>query len=318
MRRRRESLWICVALLLVVEACTPAPVVEPNPFDRYREVGNLLVNDSVNLPQGSFAQLHRDIFKPTCANAGCHDGHFEPDFRSIESSYNTLVYHPMIKNDAAGSYDYRVLPYELDASVLWNRLNTDIDGQSGIMPLVVDPDDDWTEKREEYLRNVRLWIESGAPDVFGNVATKEGLNPYVQGLVGALTLQSQSYSRDGGKGGILIPQTLYLLQLWISIRDDDHLPSEIKAKLYLSSEVDSREEINGIPLKTVDERVDVGFDGENILHNHRAGFRVDTFDIGESIFMHLKVLDPDTGEFIRIPSIDSPDYIKELFSFKRY
>lgn len=316
--RKNILIVLYVAAIGGLISCVQEPQVQVNPFDQYRQAENLFANDSIDLPEGSFARLHRDVFKPTCANSGCHDGHFEPDFRNIESSYNTLVYHPIIKNDVLGTYEYRVLPYELEASVLWNRMNQDIDGQSGIMPLVVDPDNDWNEKREEYLNQVRLWIEAGAPDVFGNIASKEGLNPYVQGLVGALTNQSSTYLRDGGNGGLLIPRNLHLLQMWFSIQDEDHIPSEISAKLYLSKEVDDQKEINGIPLKTIDERIEPGFDGEEVLFSHRGDFRVDTFAVGESVFIHLNVLDPDTGELIRIPGIDSPDYIKELFSFKLY
>ena len=39
----------------------------------------------------NFAAIYSNIFLPHCSNSGCHDGSFEPDFRSIESSYNTLV-----------------------------------------------------------------------------------------------------------------------------------------------------------------------------------------------------------------------------------
>ena len=59
--------------------------------------------DTVNLEPGSFAFLHYNIFKPTCANSGCHDGNFEPDFRTISSSYNTLVRQDVIQNDDAGN-----------------------------------------------------------------------------------------------------------------------------------------------------------------------------------------------------------------------
>jgi len=312
---------VCIAILgavLSLGGCIEVPEEPLNPFDKYLENPNLMSGDSTFLPEGSFAQIHRDIFKPTCANSGCHDGHFEPDFRSIESSYNTLVHHPVVKNDIAGTYQYRVNPFAVDSSLLWARLNRDIDGQSGIMPLVVDPDNDWSEKRDKYLEQVRVWIEAGAPDVFGNIPKDEGINPYVRGLVGALTVNSSVYLRDAGNGGLLIPRPISLLQLWFSIYDGEHMPSEINAKMYLSTEVDSDKEVNGIPLLTVDERTEPGFEGEAVLHSHRGSFMIDTFDIGKSIFIHLKVLDPDTGKLIRIPAKDSPDYIKEIFSFKRY
>ena len=83
----------------------------------------------------AFAALHNNIFIPTCANSGCHDGTFEPDFRTIESSYNTLVYHPVIKNNTTNPYQFRVDPGNSDKSVLYKRLIEDIDGISGIMPL---------------------------------------------------------------------------------------------------------------------------------------------------------------------------------------
>ena len=48
----------------------------------------------------SFAALQNNIFSPYCAdNPGWHDGTFEPDFRTIESSYSTLVYQPVIKEN---------------------------------------------------------------------------------------------------------------------------------------------------------------------------------------------------------------------------
>lgn len=315
---KRTIYIVILGTVLAFGGCIDAPEIPVNPFDQYLDNTNLIAGDSMGLAEGSFAQIHRDIFKPTCANSGCHDGHFEPDFRGIESSYNTLVYQPVVKNDLAGTYDYRVNPFELDASALWTRLNKDIDGQSGIMPLVLDPDSDWSTKREEYLRQVQIWIEKGAPDIFGNIAQEEGLNPYVRGLVGALTQNSGLYLRDGGNGGLLIPQTNYLLQLWFSIYDGEHLPAEINAKMYLSTEVDSDKDVNGISLQTVDERTELGFEGDPVLHSHRGSFVVDTFEMSKNIFIHLKVLDPDTGKLIRIPSIDSPDYIKEIFSFKRY
>jgi hypothetical protein len=124
--------------------------------------------DTLLMGPYSFASLYRDIFQPTCSNSGCHDGNFEPDFRTIESSYNTLVYQPIIKNNTAGAFSYRVVPGNADASVLLVRLTTDIDGISGIMPLSVDPGSDYPVKKSEYIERIRQWIERGALDVLGN------------------------------------------------------------------------------------------------------------------------------------------------------
>ena len=59
---------------------------------------------------------HKNILEPKCANPACHDGTFEPDFRTIEGSYNTLVYHPVTKNDEDLTYEHRVVPGDIRAS----------------------------------------------------------------------------------------------------------------------------------------------------------------------------------------------------------
>ncbi|MEY4003773.1 MAG: hypothetical protein RIT07_1815, partial [Bacteroidota bacterium] len=87
----------------------------------------------------SIQGLHRDLFAPTCANSGCHDGTFEPDFRTVESSFASLVNVKPIKNDQAGTFNARVLPGNADASILIYRMTVDLGGNSGIMPLALEP-----------------------------------------------------------------------------------------------------------------------------------------------------------------------------------
>ena len=95
---------------------------EINPFD-FNESDINLDNDTLYfLEPTDFSALHNNIFIPTCANSGCHDGTFEPDFRTIESSYNSLVYQPVIKNDINNSFSYRVEPGNSSKSVLYHRL----------------------------------------------------------------------------------------------------------------------------------------------------------------------------------------------------
>jgi len=112
----------------------------------------------------NFASIYNDIFLPTCANAGCHDGSFEPDFRTIESSYNTLVYHPVIKNNPNGNYQYRVKAGSSSESVLYARLLADANGtstfdaNSQVMPLTADiaydPNQEhiWHLEKEDHIK----------------------------------------------------------------------------------------------------------------------------------------------------------------------
>lgn len=139
-----------------------------NPFANPALKPPPVTGDTVLFGPYDFAGLHRDIFQPTCSNSGCHDGTFEPDFRTIESSYNTMVYQPIIKNNPAGDYSYRVVPGNASASVLMNRLTVDIDGLSGIMPLLTDPNSPWPANKQAYIERIQGWINQGAKDVFGN------------------------------------------------------------------------------------------------------------------------------------------------------
>ena len=309
---------IFLIAILLIAACTSDKVVPENPFTSFADTLSLRANEGLVLEAGSFAQLHRDVFAPTCANAGCHDGHFEPDFRQIESAYNTLVYHPILKNDLDGNYRYRVLPFESANSVLWERLNRDIDGQSGIMPLAIDPDSDWNQQKDTYLRLIRTWIDKGAPDVFGNIAEEGKINPYVKGIQGFMDNARSSLSRDGGNGAILVPSTASELSLWFSIQDDAANNQAILGKLYLSYEVDDFREINGLNLSTGAQISGPGFEGEEVVFLHQSLLELGGVEPGRRVFMHLRLRDPDTGKFLWIPGIDSPDYIKEIFSFIRF
>ncbi|MEL6255892.1 MAG: hypothetical protein AAFR87_28060 [Bacteroidota bacterium] len=304
-------------LAILIAACTTDKVVPDNPFEGFKETVSLEANNDTELESGSFAQLHRDIFAPTYANSGCHDGQFEPDFRKIESTYNTLVYHPVLKNNPSAGFEYRVVPFESTNSVLWERLNNDIDGQSGIMPLAVDPDSDWEERKDEYLHMIRTWIENGAPDIFGNIAEEGNIKPYLLGMQ-AYADNGSSLSRDGGNGSILIPTDIEDLGIWFSMQDDGADSRQIRGKLYLSYEVDDFREIDGHNLITSAQIVGAGFEGEDVLFSHQSFIELDSFDKGKVVYLHLRIIDPESGKFLWIPGVDSPDYIKEIFSFKRF
>ncbi|MDP2188985.1 MAG: hypothetical protein Q8J69_09925 [Sphingobacteriaceae bacterium] len=178
----RQLLIFTLLGMLALGACKKSNRPD-NPFDDPKNKPPVNTGPTDPLSLANFAGLHRQIFKPTCSNSGCHDGTFEPDFRTIESSYNTMVYQPVIKNNAAGSFLYRVLPGNANGSVLHERVVVDIDGISGIMPLLVDPQSDWPAKKAEYIAAIVAWINGGARDMFGNPPVNGPANPRLQGLM---------------------------------------------------------------------------------------------------------------------------------------
>ena len=198
-----------LSIIMLSYSCEPSTTNEGNPFDE-----NIVNQDTVGFIFGeidpnSIAGLYQNIFNPTCANSGCHDGTFEPDFRTIESSYNSLVFQTPVKND--GSLTYRVDPGNPGKSAIISRLLGNI---TPLMPIEVDPGSDWDMKGDEYIENVRTWIENGALDLAGNEPQADFINP---SLFGAVALhEGELLNRENGHGKILIPESAEEIELYFA------------------------------------------------------------------------------------------------------
>ena len=135
-----------------------------NPYDGIDYGNSTLVIDTVS--STSFVKLHRDVLGPSCNVMGCHDGSFEPDFRTVESAYNTLVYHTIIKNNLAEDFTYRVVPGDTGLSVLHERLtNCCFVNTNDRMP----QDNIGNALPEADLDAVTAWILEGAKDITGAI-----------------------------------------------------------------------------------------------------------------------------------------------------
>lgn len=192
MRKRLNLKTIAVALTLVVAvSCTkeetirvePEEVNFPNPFTNQGGGQNPF---PLNIDSTSFLGIYNSILSVKCGanNGACHDGSFEPDFRTLFSAYNTTVLHTPIKNviasivggDTTWVYPYRVTPGEPDISWLYHRITTD-DEELGRMPLYDAP------LSESQINNVRQWILDGAPDPFGNLPQQPAPEPQFFGML---------------------------------------------------------------------------------------------------------------------------------------
>jgi len=220
--------WCCayVSAGLFFTSCK-----KESPANPYDAIVRPVDNDNPtadNLPVGSFAWLHGKIFRPTCANSGCHDGTFEPEFRTIAGSYNSLVNHPVIANNPDNTFQYRVVPGNSAASFLHTRLTTFVPNTSGVMPLSLDPNSDFPDNQAMYIEKITEWINSGAPDMYGNPAPPANVNapPVVYGIaVFPSGNTTNPYPREEGSpygiGPILVPPTT--VDVWILPYDDNAL-----------------------------------------------------------------------------------------------
>ncbi len=210
------QLLLFLFLLLSLHSCVKNEVPE-NPFDTFtpsQDTVKFIFQDPDSV---SIAGLYTYIFKPTCANVGCHDGTFEPDFRTMESSYNSLVYRKPIKDD--GGYQYRVHPYQPDLSVIMARLTGKL---LPYMPIQLEPDSDWDLKRDEYINLIRRWIQNGAPAIDGTIPGNA--SPRIR-LMGAIAVGDTAMLERKPLGGPILLDTLTdSINLYFAFQHDQQNP----------------------------------------------------------------------------------------------
>tara|TARA_B100001094_G_scaffold160563_1_gene155300 strand:- start:14 stop:991 length:978 start_codon:yes stop_codon:yes gene_type:complete len=278
----------------------------------------------------NFASIYNDIFLPTCANAGCHDGSFEPDFRTIESSYNTLVYHPVIKNNPNGSYQYRVKAGSPSESVLYARLLADANGtstfdaNSQVMPLtadiVYDPNQEhiWHLEKEEHISNIKTWIENGAPDMFENEAILPNNKPEMQGVVAFVSGSNNALPRDGSRGTVLVPPGTNSLEIWFSVVDDNLSPTDLSYnKVKFSDNLfdfSSKPELSLTVINT--PLMEIGYYvSQTVEYYHKITYDISSLVSGDEIFFKIYIKD-DVNEVTEIPNNGSSYQFIRHFTFE--
>lgn len=198
------------------------PAAPFNPFDTihypFDQVATLAIDSN------SFVGIHAYIFATKCANPGCHDGHFDPDFRTVQSAYSTLVYQPVTKNNTAGSFVYRVKPGDVANSWLHERI-TSIDPVLGRMPLY----DSMLSSRQ--ITRIANWIQAGAPDIFGQTATATNSIPQTYGILAFAQNGNNWYRVDTFRGGNTFNPMLVAnntnLKIWFGVFDDIQTPYQL-------------------------------------------------------------------------------------------
>ena len=165
------ALVITTLILLLVYSCTKTN--DPKPENPYDSVNYDSAHNNTTEPDpNSITGLHKNIFSVKCANPGCHDGTFEPDYRTIQSTYSTLVYQPVNKVtlDSIKFYSLRVVPHDVSNSWIIERLTTQT---TEYMP------SNGERLSQEEIDHVKNWINAGCPDVDGHLPVKPNLQPNI-------------------------------------------------------------------------------------------------------------------------------------------
>ncbi|MEQ9062595.1 MAG: hypothetical protein RIE58_00350 [Vicingaceae bacterium] len=271
-----------------------------------------------SLDSSSFQFLYHNVFSITCANSGCHDGNFPPDFRTIYSSYNTLVNHPVIQNDAQQSFNYRVEPFDVEKSLIYTRLTTFMPNTSGIMPLSLEPESDWPDNKDTYIQLIKEWIEAGAPDTYGQVPGSPNLNPQV---VGIMVFNSGSTTnplpREDNKSTkpVIIPKQA--IDVWLAFSDDQTPPSSFPFTQLKSSR--NLFDFSMAELFTMSSSSPVqGLDfwGQTVNYTHKATLNFPNDTSNTFIYLRSYVQEIVQGDTSEAPNDGTSDIMRSYFTLK--
>jgi hypothetical protein len=285
-----------------------------NPYEPF----NNGVHDSTfnaKLDSTSFEGLYQQIFKPTCANSGCHDGTFPPEFRTIQGSYNTMVYAGIIKNDTTDPFVYRVKPGDAAHSMLMKRLTIDLYGNSGIMPLVIDSASDWTWDRDNHINNIRSWINNGAKDIFGQAATMADHKPQLNGFQVLIGGSPQTRTPSGS---VIIPAGTSSMEVYIAITDAEKTPDQLTyRKIAISNQRDNFDHAQIFDLTLVPAMPMITYDGTTQNYVYKATITNPGTLWPGSNYLGIKVMmDDGVNGISNLPGVDALEHIKNYYSME--
>jgi hypothetical protein len=306
---------LCILLIfLTVLSCkkeitTQVRELPLNPFD------TITYNQSV-VPvsppdSASFPGIHQYILAVKCAVNGCHDGSFEPDYRTVQSSYNTLVFAPVLKNTDNAFFTYRVTPGDTALSWLWYRITTN-DATLGRMPLY---DTLYPAQRAK----ISEWILDGAPDLFGNSPGVPAYQPAFYGLVAYLPDQDD-FRVDTLRGGIITNPFMVTqnsnVKIWIGIYDDITPPFQFTFnKVKFSTDPFNWDNAIEVNLESqILPHFETLFDNQLPFYLY-CTINTSAFNVNDVVYIRAYVQDEDHFTATEIPEGGSQIYIQTYCSF---
>lgn len=297
---------IAVALGVVLWGCGDDV---PEPYNPYSEViypidGNPVDNSSPH----SLSRTHNEVFEPKCNVLGCHDGSFEPDFRTPNSTYSTLVYHSIKKNNAAEEFEYRVIPYDTANSVLWERItNCCFVNENDRMP----QDNIGISMPQESIDQIGHWIMAGAPDLFGNTANEPNSLPNIMYASFFDVDYDTNYTSNRVDGEwytpFILPQNTDI-NVVISVEDDnvDNL-NLLYNTLKISTDIDD--------FSNAQEFAATCLDNEEFDYPFILTLNTSTFVTNQQYFIRYYTKDSPNGQLAEYPETEDESYYKSTWSF---
>lgn len=305
------------------------PVIPFNPFDTIDY--SVVEITPEEITPGSFLGIHEFILSKTCNEPGCHDGTFEPDFRTVQSAYNTLLYHEVFKNyfiavDGQDPLPARVVPGEPEISMFYHRVAYDNPPGFEQMPATGIPLED------DQIEIIRQWILDGAKDAFGNDPMATSPQPNCYG-VGAFLPNQSDYRVDTIRGANVYSPFFTIVDeditLWFLYTDDGLLGEfnfgsnltynkiQLSTDQYdFSNAIELDLEVPATPL-TLASAYSQPFIFFPLLYTHQVTFNPAAlgFDVEDTVYIRTFTQDDDHDNPTEIPDKWSNFLIQNYFSF---
>lgn len=298
---------ITIALSLV-QACKKDTPLPHNPYDditRDDTTANEIPVDSLTI-----TYVHTKLLLSKCALPGCHVGNFEPDFRTPQSSYSTLVYAPIVKNNAAGDFKFRVIPFDTMHSVLYERItNCCFVNINDRMP----QDNIGTALPDSSINLVAQWIMHGARDMFGNIPEFPNAEPTIGGYIAASTDLQTIYSNTRLDSiyynPFVLPAAVTSFYLGVQVQDDSTALNQLQYnKLKISTDADNFSGATEVPA------VFFNLGGQQ---GWIATINPTSLPLNDTLFMRYYVNDGDHPQNTEFPRTENPFPYKTFWSFIR-
>lgn len=305
----KRCVWVFAAMSILSSCENQGPDID-NPFPNGK--------DSTTSAKDTFDYrtiqgLHAGLFKPTCANSGCHDGNFEPDFRTVESSYYSLVKQPVIKKDNGALFSMRVVPGNSSKSMLPHRMMVDLNGNSGIMPLSLEANSNFPVEKDSWVSRVKDWIDAGAKDWLGRSPMNLDFPPQTLGL--QFIVNGQLLGRSGKYEAAQIPAGS-TAEIWVSLSDDNTPVSAFSdVTINASADPNAFNPANEIPLKKGPNKTMAGLFSTNTDYYWNGNYDGSKNVENDVIWFRITVSDSKNMKY-QIPNSNSMFMLKTYFALQ--
>lgn len=293
-----------------------------NPFDTVDY--SVTSSNDVMVDSSSFLGLHYYIFSKRCSQPACHDGTFEPDFRTVQSAYNSLVYHPVLKNTANNDFPYRVTPGDPTLSMMYKRISEHEPPNFEVMPSSGVP---LPERQIELIKN---WIIDGAKDIYGENASQTSPQPNCLGVIAQLP-DANNYRidtiRTNGRFSPFYAPANQNLNLWFLYLDVNEAGNEVLGNVLTYNKIkfsSNRYDFSN----AIELSLGMGFQTFDSVFGSPVGYAFPHyqnitvklsdygFSAGDTVYIRTYVQDSDHTSPTEIPKSSTPNYLVDYFTMQ--